>query len=308
MNEIDLKSFDLNLIKAFLALERERSVTQAAQRLAVGQPAMSHALARLRKIFDDALFVRDATGMTPTPRALELVEPLRSALAQIEAALQGKQDGDPGLTDTRYRIGMTDVVAAAIIPRLSAALQKHAPSASIAVRSADRYNSARLLDDNELDLAIGLFPTVPAWQLKEPLFEEDFVCVLHPKQIKARRPLTLKQFASHAHVLVSLQNDELGFVDSALAKAGLERRVAITSPFFLLAGYLLHRLPLIATLPRHYAELCTQMSDVTISELPFASPRMTISMVWHRRNDKSRASLFLRKLVSEVVEVPTGPQ
>lgn len=301
MSGIDLSRFDLNLLKAFDALERERNVTAAARRLHLGQPAMSHALARLRRDLDDELFVRSATGMVPTSRAVALTEPIRAALAQIESALQSEVTGDAATTDQRFRIAMSDVVAAAVVPRLSAALRKRAPAASVGVQTYDPRTVARRLDDGEIDLAIGMIKKSSGWHDVETLYEEDFVCVFHPKQIRVTRQITLKQFVSYPHVLVTFAEDDKGFVDTALERAKAERTVSVTSPYFLLAGYLLHALPIIATLPRRYAQLCRTMSEATINELPFISPRMTISMMWHRRSKQNPASILLRQAVREAV-------
>lgn len=301
MSGIDLSRFDLNLLKAFDALERERNVTAAARRLHLGQPAMSHALARLRRHLDDELFVRSSSGMVPTPRAAALTEPIRAALAQIEGALQPEATSDAATTSQRFRIAMSDVVAAAIVPGLSAALRERAPAASIGVQTYDPRTAARRLDDGEIDLAIGMIKKSSGWHELETLYQEDFVCVFHPRQIKVRRPITLKQFVSYPHVLVTFAEDDKGFVDTALEKAKAERTVSVTSPYFLLSGYLLHALPIIATLPRRYAQLCRTMSDATINELPFPSPRMTISMIWHRRSKQNPASILLRQTVRDVV-------
>ncbi len=299
MPDINLRNFDLNLLKAFDVLDRERNVTEAAKRLGIGQPAMSHALARLRQLFNDKLFIRSGTGMTPTARALELIEPLRVALAQIDATFMAQVAPDPRASTRRIRIGMTDVIASAVTARLSKALAEHAPQASLAVLNADRTNAPAMLDRDELDLVIGLFPVVPGWHDKKKLFEEDFVCVYDSRFITASAPITVKEFARHQHVLVTLQGDERGFADAALEKAGLTRQIAITTSFFLLAGELAHSLPVIATLPRHFAENSMSGASMRLSELPFPSPRMTISMVWHRRNEANAASIMLRGLLAK---------
>jgi LysR family transcriptional regulator, mexEF-oprN operon transcriptional activator len=301
MNEINLRNVDLNLLKAFDALDRERNVTAAAARLGIGQPAMSHALQRLRKIIDDPLFVRGPGGMDPTSRALELIGSIRQALAQIEEALRGGPVFEPLTTSQRFRIGMTDRLAAAIVPGLIQSLQSSAPRADLAIRNADRTNAASMLDDNVVDLVIGLFPLVPDWHQKADLFQEDFVCVYSAKLIKSKKQITMKQYLEHPHILTTLQGDETGFVDYALRKENLKRRILITSPFFLLSGYLLQQMPLIATLPRHYGELCVKTSGLMLSALPFATPNLKISMVWHRRNATTPISQFIRRLVVETI-------
>jgi LysR family transcriptional regulator, mexEF-oprN operon transcriptional activator len=299
MYDINLRNFDLNLLKAFDVLDRERNVTEAAKRLGIGQPAMSHALSRLRQLFDDKLFIRSGTGMTPTARAQELIEPLRIALAQIDATFLAQAAPDPKASTRRFKIGMTDVIASAITARLSKALADRAPLASLSVVNADRTNAPTMLDRGEIDMAIGLFPTVSGSQQKEKLLGEDFVCVYNSRLINASTPISMEEFAMHQHVLVTLQGDESGFADVALEKANLTRKIAITTSFFLLARELVHKLPLIATLPRHFAENAPYGVSMRISELPFASPQMDISMVWQKRNESNAGCVMLRKLLKE---------
>lgn len=298
MNSIDLRTVDLNLLKAFDALDRERNVTAAAKRLGVGQPAMSHALARLRQLLDDPLYVRGATGMLPTARAAELIEPIRSALAQIEQALTGQAAFDPLEATVRFRVGMSDLVAAAVVPKLIDAMRKRAPKTQLSIRSTELGNTGKMLDNREIDLAIGYYPKVAGWHVREDLFDEDFTCVYNPDLIKASRPITLKQYVAHPHLLVTLSADHTGFVDEALTKLKLTRNVLIACPYFLLTGYLLHKLPAIATLPRHFAELCASTTKLAVSPLPFPAPKYEIAMVWHRNTDKTPESKFLRSLIS----------
>jgi LysR family transcriptional activator of mexEF-oprN operon len=305
MNHIDIRSVDLNLLKTFDMLERERSVTKAAKRLRLGQPALSHALGRLRELTGDELFVRGPTGMSPTPRALELIAPVRAGLAQIEAALFGQQDFEPTRAKDCFHLGMTDFVAAAVMPVLSRVLAETAPHVTLAVVSAERSNAAELLDQRRIDLAVGFFPECASWQRRAQLFEEDHVCVFNRKLVRAKTPISLDDYVRYPHVLVSLRGDEQGFVDGILRKWKRERRVAITTPYFLLAGYLLHQLPLIATLPTHYAQLCVVTSQLTISPVPFETPHFAVSMLWHGRDDTRASLTFLRTALERAFATPT---
>jgi LysR family transcriptional regulator, mexEF-oprN operon transcriptional activator len=299
MSYINSRNFDLNLLKAFSALERERSVTGAAKSLNIGQPAMSHALARLRYHLNDKLFVRSGTGMAPTPLAAGLIEPVRVALAQIDAAFGANEATDPKAATQRFKIGMTDVIASIVTSRLSLALSENAPQASIAVLNADRSNAPAMLESGALDLAIGLFPSVPDWLDKDVLFQDDFVCLYDSTRIKLSAPVSLNDYASHPHVLTTLQGDERGFADTELEKANLTRHVAITVPFFLLASRLVNELPVIATLPRHLAQACMHVPSTCLSELPFPSPRLNISTVWHRRNARNVSLVMVRNLLKQ---------
>ena len=306
MNPIDLRRVDLNLLKAFDALERLRSVTRAAEALSLGQPAMSHALARLRELTQDELFVRGPSGMAPTPRALELIGPIRSALAQIEVALYGPTEFNIKDADQTFRLGMTDFVAAAVIPKLTRCLGKRAPKVTLSVLNSDRTNAAKMLDDRQIDVAVGLFPETAAWHVTEALFEETHSCVFNPKRVRADSPITLAQFVSEPHVLVTLDGDRTGFIDEIVAELGMERTVLVSIPYFLLAGYLLHQLPLIATLPTHYAQLCAMTSKLVISPLPFKTPSFTVSMMWHRRENNLPSFNFLLVNLRDALAATAG--
>jgi LysR family transcriptional regulator, mexEF-oprN operon transcriptional activator len=237
--------------------------------------------------------------MSPTPLAAGLIEPVRVALAQIDAAFGISDAPDPKTLTTRFKIGMTDVIASIVTSKLSLALTKIAPYASIAVINADRYNAPAMLERRDLDMAIGLFPGVPDWLEKEVLFQDDFVCLYDSTLIKVGKPISQDEYASHPHVLTTLQGDDRGFADTELEKANLTRSVAVTVPFFLLASRLVNELPVIATLPRHLAETCTLVPNTCLSELPFPSPRLTISMVWHRRNARNGGNVMVRNLLKQ---------
>ena len=306
MNDFDFRRMDLNLLKAFHALDVHRSVTRAAASLGLGQPAMSHALARLREITRDELFTRSAGGLTPTLRAKELAGPVRYALSQIEVAFFGPTSFDPATEKATIRIGMTDFVAGVVLPPLTQRLTKLAPRVAITVVNCTHSNAASLLDERRIDIAIGYFPSPPDSLASEPLFEESHCCVFNAKLVDARAPITLEQYLAAPHLLVTGAADQRGFVDDILAKLGKERFVLISSPFFLLTGYLLQQLPLIATLPRHYAECCCAASELTISPPPFETPTFTIAMTHHRRDGRSPILSFLRDLVKDSLS-PQAP-
>jgi len=297
MTAMNLQRLDLNLLKVLDALERDRSVTKAAKRLGIGQPAVSHALGRLRELTQDRLFTRGGAGIEPTAHALSLIEPVRSALAQVEEGFFGSKSFDAQGSVDRFCIGMSDFTAVTVLPTLTRALQRAAPNATITVRACDRTNAVQMLDNRQVDIAIGYFPGVESWQRAHPLFEEDHCCLFNPKLVKVKTPITLKQYLAYPHMLVTHSGDERGLIDDVLSRRKVSRTVLISSPYFLLACYLLHQLPLIAALPRHYAKMSAVTSKLAISELPFETPGFTVSMIWHKRDNANARQRFLRDLV-----------
>lgn len=245
---MNLHGIDLNLLVAFDALIAERSVTRAGARVGRTQPAMSAALGRLRSLFRDELFVRGPHGLQPTPRALELSEPLSRALADIQRTLDFTQNFDPAASSTTFRIGLSDHPAWVLLPLLVDRLRDVAPFITLQVGNFTARNDAvPLLDSGEIDLAVGVAPSPTAGRiLTRQIFDEPFVCILrrdHP----AAKQLDLNAFLSLSHVLVSPENERWGHVDAELIKGGLKRRLALTLPQMYAAPALIARSDMIAT-------------------------------------------------------------
>lgn len=287
MHQNNLNAIDLNLLKVLSEIERQGSVTGAAEVLGLGQPAVSQALSRLRETLKDDLFVRGPGGMTPTPHMRDLTGPLRAALGQIEETIFGSQAFDPAQSDTRYRMGASDYAAALLVPEIMTAMAKRMPQARLAVLRADRLNAEQMLSDGEIDLAIGLFPRPGKWVRRRKLYSESHVCVFNPALIQTGTRLSLEDFVRHPHMLVSLDGTDQGFVDKILADLGTERRVAITTPFFLQSAYLLEHQPLIATLPERFVRACSRLSRMAIHPLPFESPGFNVAAIWRTADERN---------------------
>jgi LysR family transcriptional regulator, mexEF-oprN operon transcriptional activator len=306
MRSIDLHSLDLNLLTAFEALERERSVSRAAARIGIGQPAMSHALGRLRTLLHDELFVRAGGGIEPTPRALELIGPIRAALAQIDTALRGSRQFNPATATDQFRIGMTDIVGVSVLSPLMDALHEAAPTVSLVIRAVGSSSLREALDLGEIDLAIGMFSGLAEWHRTAFLFREELCCVFSRERTGLAAPISLADYVAARHLLVSPRGDPSGVVDTILAKSGTQRAVQLTVPYFLLAGHLLYFQPLVAALPRRFAEQCSTMAGLEVGPLPFDAPTYEISMVWHARHDEDARLSWLRGLVANLVPSMRG--
>ena len=229
---MDLHGIDLNLLVAFDALMAERSVTRAGMRIGRTQPAMSAALSRLRSLLRDELFVRGPAGLQPTPCALDLAEPLGRALADIQRTLDFTQAFDPRSSAVTFNIGLSEHPTFALLPFLAEVLQQAAPAVTLRVRSfTARDEAAAMLDAGGADLTIGVPQTTATGRiLARPLFEERFVYIVRRGHPAGRAPLELQTFLGLSHLLVSPEGDGVGYVDAALAKLGLKRRVALMLP------------------------------------------------------------------------------
>jgi len=299
---MDLYGIDLNLLVAFEALMAERNVTRAGARIHRSQPAMSAALSRLRTLLKDELFVRGPEGLQPTPRALDLSEPLGRALAQIQRALDFTQAFEPGASSAGYTIGLSEHPAHVLLPRLLARLRTEAPGVTLRVRSVvARDDALALLDAGEIDLAVGVPPTTAAGRiLARPLFEERFVCILRRDHPAGRRRLTLEAWLALTHLLVSPENERFGLVDAALSKLGLRRRLGLTLPQMYAAPALVAGSDLVATVMAGVVQACGLSSSLRVLAPPIELPTVRFDLFWHRRNDAHPAQRWLRECIASL--------
>jgi len=278
MHELHLSSVDLNLLVALDALLEERNVTRAADRIGVTQSAMSHALARLRTLLDDPLLVRAAGGMVATPRAESLGPPIRHALEQVRTALQSPSAFDPKTVKLRARVATSDYAELILLPRLVHRLEAAAPGIEL-----------RLLP-HAADAA------------GPKLIDESFTCVVRRGHPLASQKLTLARFAAASHALISPRGKEGSFVDDALAKLGLSRRVAVAVPHFLVAPHIVAESDLVLTVASRVATLLAKPLGLVMlappRELELAGFRM--SLLWHERTHHDAAHRWLRDLFVSV--------
>lgn len=297
---MNLADFDLNLLVAFEALNAERSVTKAAQRLGLRQPAMSASLARLRNLFGDELFVRSAGKMRPTAKAEQIAAPIHAALNAAREAL-GEMDrfatAVPGQTIT---IASTDYTSLVLLPPMLAAVQRAAPNLDLRVIGYDKDALPELLADSRVSLAFGVFTSVPDRSFRRELCREHFVGVAHRDHPAFDHgSVSLQAFLDAPHALVSVRRDAQGAVDSALAKLGLKRRVALTVPHMLALPQVLHQGSLLAAVPARAADHFRSAGLVTF-DLPVSVPEWSIEMLWNPVTAKDKASAWLR---AEVVKL-----
>jgi len=296
---MDFKGIDLNLLAAFKALMDERNVTRAAARVNVSQPAMSAALARLRKLFGDRLFQRSAGGLLPTPRAYEIAEPVARALGQIEALLAPAAPFHPQTASLTFSVGMADYPAFVLLPRLLGELAEKAPDVRMDVHGfGGRDEAVALLDAGKIDVAIGVAPTVPESRiLSREIFRDAFVTLVRKDHRATRGKLDLDAYLALRHILVSPEGSKFGVVDQALADRGLERTVQVTLPHMFAVPSLLQQTPLAAILLRRVALHSAQAGDLMIFPPPVPLPEIAFHLIWHRRNDANLAQGWLRETI-----------
>jgi DNA-binding transcriptional LysR family regulator len=298
MRHVNWRAFDLNLLVVFDGLMQERSVTRAGRKLGMSQPALSHALNRLRYLLKDQLFIRTPQGMVPTPRAEQLALPLRQALADMQRALE-PEAFVPAEASRRFSIAVNNYAAIVLAAPLVAAVFAAAPLLQLDLRPSGTLDIFELLDHGDLDFAIGMFDEVGERFATARLLEDEFVAVMRRTHPASRRPLSPAAFGALRHAAISSSGDDTGFIDRSLAAHGTKRRIELRLPY-LSAGSVLARSDFVATLSRRVAGALVRGAALELRELPFKSPAVQTSLLWHRRFDGHPAHRWLRDLIVSV--------
>jgi DNA-binding transcriptional LysR family regulator len=296
---VNLRSLDLNLLVVFDALMIERHVSKAAERVALSQPAVSNALSRLRAVVDDPLLVRTSRGMEPTARALELHGPIRAALAEIQHSLSAPARFEPREARHHFVIGASDYMEFLVMPPLVKAVQGQAPGVDLTVRSLQLSSPEVALDNGEMDLAFGYFPSLPKRLRQMHMFTEHLECAVRKNHPMVRSRLTLDQYLRLPHLFVSSRRRS-GVVDEALARLGRSRRVAVSVPHFLVAPYIIVESDVIMTVNSRIARTYARTMPIRVLKPPLELPDFPISMVWHPRSDKDAGHQWLRARLTDV--------
>ena len=289
---------DLNLLLVFEAMLHDRSVSRAASRLGLSQPALSHALKRLRQMLGDELFVRTPAGRIPTPRADALAGPVRHALSEIEGVLE-PEDFMAAEARRRFTIAMNNYAAMVLAPALVARCAALAPGVRLTIRPSGTLDAVDELDRGGLDLVLSPTRPHPERINSVVLLIDDYVAVTRRLHPTAGRTLDARLFAAIPHLMVSSSPDDFSSVDRALSDAGLSRHVMVEAPF-LATGEIILQSDMIAIMARNVAGLLARSHAVEIREIPMQGDRTVVSMSWSRRLDKHPAHRWLRGLVRDI--------
>lgn len=276
----DLRRVDLNLLVILDALLCEQHVTRAAERLHLSQPAVSHALARLRDLLGDPLLVRQGGTLVPTARALELTAPLTEALAQVQALLAPNRF-EPASAKRRFRVAMSDYSAAIFLPELVRMLRLEAPGIDLQIIQASREGMVDGVLNGDLDLAAGVFPDMPAQLRTTPLFEERYTCLVDRNSLPENATLDLPTYLSRPHVLLEMRGSGTPEIERALTLIRERRHVAISLPHWGVAPQLIEGTDLILTVSsRGLLHIDPPLLAVPP---PFHIPSFAFELAWHAR-------------------------
>lgn len=297
---MEVKDIDLNLLVVFEHLLRLGTVSGTAKALHVSQPAVSNALSRLRKIFDDELFVRSAKGMLPTPVALELAEPVAHALDTLQSALNRKVLFDPLTSDRLFQLAMTDIGEVNFIPKLMSVLRERAPRVSVATVRNTAVNLQEEMSHGKVDLAIGHLPELTSEFFQRRLFRQRYVCMFRPGHPLDKRTVRVKDFEQAEHVVVTAAGTGHARVDEILARLGVERNIRLKVPHFVAVADIVQSTDLVATVTEKFAQRSAEFFGLKYIAHPVDLPEIQINLFWHSRYHRDPASQWLRNLVFEL--------
>jgi DNA-binding transcriptional LysR family regulator len=297
---MDTKRLDLNLLVTLETLLVERNVTKAAARLHLSQPAVSTQLSRLRHEFDDLLLIPAQRGMTPTAKAMELLDPLRQALDQVRATVASHRNFDPAKAKLTFAIACTDYLQAAVVKPLVAELRTRAPGVRVALRNLDVPQLETQMARGDVDLALMTPQAAPPGLRTRHLFDERYVLIGRRKHPRLENGITIAEFAKLEQVIVSL--DGGGFVtpvDSALAALGHRRNVVLSAASFLFVPEIVTHSDFVALVPERLVR--DRANKLKVMDCPFPVEGFAVGMVWHERSHGHSGQRWIREAIVSVV-------
>ncbi|HEY0285573.1 MAG TPA: LysR family transcriptional regulator [Pseudomonas sp.] len=309
MNRNELRKADINLMVVFETLMQERNVTRAAEKLFLGQPTISAALNRLRTLFNDPLFIRVGHRMEPTARAQEIIHHLSPALDAMSVALSLTRDFDPASSDMTFRLGLSDDVEYSLLPPLLREIRKEAPGIVIVIKQVNYWNISEFLMSGEVSVGVCMTRELPANAKRKLLRTVQPMAV---QANKSSKPMTLDEYCSRPHVVVSHVANISSFADEWLEAIGRKRHAVLSVPQYSTLPALMAGTDLLCNLPDHLTAAMTKSGLLYGEPLPFITPNLDLSMAWLSVMDTDPAERWLRKklelFMGDHSEIPSVPK
>ncbi|MFP3847935.1 LysR substrate-binding domain-containing protein [Pseudomonas sp. W5-01] len=298
MNRNELRRADIHLMVVFETLMLERNVTRAAEKLFLSQPTISSALNRLRGLFNDPLFIRVGNRMEPTARASEIIHHLSPALDAMSVALSLTRDFDPGSSTMTFRIGLSDDVEYSLMPALLQALHEEAPNVAIVIKQVNAWNISELLASGEITVGVCITKDLPA-NAKRKLLRNVVPMVLRIDV--SDTPLTLDEYCSRPHVVVSHVANISSFADEWLEAVGRTRKAVLSIPQYTTLPALMAVGNMLCNMPDYLALALSETGALHAEPLPFVTPTLELSMSWLSVMDSDPAERWLRRKLERVM-------
>jgi len=297
---LDPRTMDLNLLVVFNEVFQEQQISSVAKRLNLSQPAVSNALARLRRTFDDPLFVRTKDGMQPTPLAERLAEPIRLALNGLTEAMNVQEKFDPAISKRKFTIALTDVAELHFMPRLIQHCAALAPQVRISTERTARLDLMSEMGSGRIDIAIGAFREVSDALFQRRLFKQPYVVLMRETHALAGATLTLKRYLSAQHLMVNSSESPYDRINQDLEKAGVIQQVKFSVPHFTSVPYIIANSDLLVTIPQKLAESAAQPFKLVYRPAPLRLPELQTNIFWHRRYNQDQGNQWLRNLIGNI--------
>ncbi|KAB2967340.1 LysR family transcriptional regulator [Zoogloea sp.] len=295
-----MKDIDIRLLEVFNAIHRTRSVTAAAEALGLGQPAVSVALAKLRRRFNDPLFVRTSSGMEPTPYGASLSQPVETVLDALAEVLSLRNEFDPATAERTFRVCMTDISQLVLLPLLWEKIRVVAPRIRVEVFPLTP-DLPRMLERGGADLALGFIPQLDAGFYQQLLFMQSFVCIVGRAHPRITDSLSLAQFEHEGHAVITSSGAAPSLIDKAVLRQGIRRRVALDIPSFIGAAFVAEHTDLVVTIPTRLGTFLADHGRFRTFPVPFPLPPYGVKQHWHERFHHDKANIWLRRLVAELL-------
>ena len=300
---MNLSKVDLNLFIVFDAIYTEANLTRAGQIVGITQPAVSNALSRLRDTFNDPLFVRTAQGMVPTPMAQYIIGPVRNALQLLRVSVQESRIFNPLQANKTFRISMTDLIEAVILPPLFQRLRRQAPAVQIESFLAKRRETTKELAAGRIDFAVDAPLNTDPQVRHVKLLEDRYVCAMRKGHPLAKDKISLDDYLSLTHIHISSRRSGLGLVDLALGKMGIQRKIALRSQHYLMASQVMQQTDMAMTVPESFAHRHgLHAVDLPVNDVPAQETHL----YWHESTDQDPANRWMREQMIELCQQVTA--
>ncbi|BDX06084.1 LysR family transcriptional regulator [Planctobacterium marinum] len=297
-----MRNQELNLLMVFDAIMTEGSITRAAERLSMTQPAVSNAVSRMRHVWKDELFIKEGRSIHPTLYARNLWSQIREPLQELSSAV-APESFNPATSKRTFRLAVADAVVDIVWLPLRKIIEQEAPGINIHAIPYTIINGEQVLIDAEVDLVIGANNIEdPSVIRSEYLYTPKYVCIMRPGHPLAKANLTLEEFADAEHLLVSLSGDITGYTDQVLAQHGLKRRIAMTVNHFSAVADLIAESDLISVVPPTTLEKAIFSGKLAVTKPPVDIQGAQLCSHWHKRQEKDGGLCWLRKHVNSMIK------
>ena len=297
-----ISKIDLNLLVVFETVYNEGSISGAARTLHLSQPAVSHALRRLRDVYADPLFIRQGKRMTATPLARQIRPDIQQGIATLQQTLSGPQAFDPGNSQKLFNLGMRDVVESAILPNLVTRFEKDAPGIRWTAAQVPRRDLETELATGGIDLAFDVLLALGPDIKQRKILDDRYVVVARKRHPLLRGGLSLEKYLSARHVTVSSRRRGATIEDFELSRLGLQRHVITRCQHYFVAWKTVAQTDLLLTVPQSLAKQHSNYHNLKQYELPVELPPLAVHMYWHKNAETDAAVQWLRRQIDQLVD------